>query len=147
MRKPTTGSSQGPGVRPAVGGRKGSRSAPQPNGIDPLRAAIHARLGQLASAPKHWTAPTPGSTPRPSGRGAVTQGGQEASATHMTGKASHQELPFSKGVSPAATPDMVRRGKGLANHKAPGAPAMAAGSRSRKVRPTDTPSRRSRPAY
>jgi hypothetical protein len=144
MRKPTTGSTQGPGVRPAFGGRKGTASAPQPNGIDALRRAIHARLGQLASPPKHWTAKTPGSTPRPSGRGAVSQGGQEARAAMMTGGASHQELPFAKGVSPSVVfqrrvpasemHPAARRGRGLTNHKAAGASAIAAGSK-RKTRP------------
>lgn len=158
MRKPHTGSKQGPGVRPAHGGRKGAPSAPLPNGIDPFSAAVMRRLGALAHAPKAWTQVTPGGTPQPSGTGAVTQGGREASPTMLTGRAAHQELPFTKGVGPSVVmnakrgvaqsdvPPMVRRGGGLANHKASGTPAMAAGSHSRKVRPAGAPNRQSRPA-
>jgi hypothetical protein len=134
---------------------------PTPDGLDLLSRAILRRLSALTNAPKAWTQSTPGGTPRPAGTGAVTQGGRgrEAQASMLTGGASHQEMPFAKGVGPsvvpfakrnvrlADVPPQVARGKGLANHKAPGVPAMAAGRSSRKVRSASAPNRQTRSIY
>jgi hypothetical protein len=133
---------------------------PTPDGLDPLSRAILRRLNALTNAPKAWTQMTPGGTPRPAGTGAVTQGGRgrEAQASMLTGGATHQEMPLTKGVGPSVVPyakrnvrlsdvpPMVARGKGLSNHKAPGAPALAAGRSSRKVRSASAPNQQSRPA-